>query len=756
MQKAPLQLYASALVFSPRKSQIREENFAHHPTWFKYGPDVEDHWGPALQTLESDFKVDLLTLSYDGKYLASAGLRTATISLWNTVTGTLHSKLEGHREGLRSIIFSRNGQLASISQSGEIRVWDPVTGASCHKVDAGFEISRSVIGEWPPAFAPDGTLAFSSQDWPGDTQVWTWIPNAGVLSVQMKIQSIVRGLAFLSNGDLALALSFDTRQASATTAPLKGEILIYNFENQAQRRISCARFSRASFSSSDQVVLALEDVHAKLVVYNLATGSCLSYDEYSIVLNYKYGITPNNLSFSGNRYIIYADDDGLVCYLDLQSRTNTIIGIWPGGISKTVTSSDSKLAFIGYCSKEIRLWDVASRSALRKDERAIVGASDRLNVPWNPSTRASSSRLNDDTYGFAAMVFSHDGRCFASVSFTGAIKIWDTTTWNEVRTVRETGQDFETVIFSTSGKYLAFGGRSTVEVWDPASGGLLIAFDQGDGDGREITAVMFSPNDEILVSGSSDGTVNFWDLKKWGLQRTLRLGNTLESMSFSKNGRRIACLTRHHNLVIQIWDAERYTCLQKISTNLQQSYIVNNISMSFSADESYIDTDLGRVQLQPSLNRLPSEVYTPDKRWHVDHDWLDYDGQKRVWLPSDYRPTCIARYDNILVMCHESGNLSYFEGNTQGSISAQAHETSIFETSKQSISEGTTYSSTSDQAHETTNLESDEMSFCEGSTHDSTLAQEHEATTHKNTKKRKGRACDSLHHWPKDKGKSKQ
>ena len=669
---------------------------AHHPTWFKYGPTIEDHWGPALQTLESDIEVDLVTFSYDGRYLASAALNATTILLWNTLTGTLRSKLEGHRGELRSIMFSRNGHLASISDSCEIRVWDPVTGAIFHKVDTGIEISCSVWVEWPAAFAPDGTLAFSSGDWLGDRRtdwrVWIWIPNAGVRSVQMKIQAIVRGLAFLSNGDLALALSFDTnKQDSATTAPLKGEILIYNLENQAQRRITCAGFSHASFSSSDQVALRLEGGHSGLVVYNLTTG-----------ITYKYDISLEHLSFSGNKYIIAADGEGSLYRFNLQSRTNNFIGTCRGYIVIIATSSDGKLAFIGQPSKAIRLWDSVPAPAFRDDDRAVIPASDRLSVMWNPSTRGSHFRPNDEGDRIEAMAFSHDGRCFASVSFFGTLKIWDTIT-NEARTLRSSGLRLETVTFSTSGRYLAFGGDSTVvEVCDSASGRLLAALD--DGEGRGITAVTFSPNDEILVSGSYDGIMRFWDSKTRGLQRTHRLDNPIKSISFSQNGRRIACLTKHRGLGIQIWDAEQYTCLQSIPINFEPNHNFGQISMSFSADESYLDTDLGLVQLQPSLNRLPSKVYMPDKRWQFEHNWLLYDGQRSLWLPPDYRPLCIARHDNLLVMSHQSGKMSFFEGNT----------------------------------------------------HDSTLDPEYEATTQKKTKKPKESARDTLRHWFKGKGRSKQ
>src|SRR2546430_2945375 len=52
IEKAPLQLYYSALIFSPKKSEIRRYFWDQAPGWVINLPIVEEHWNSSLQVLE--------------------------------------------------------------------------------------------------------------------------------------------------------------------------------------------------------------------------------------------------------------------------------------------------------------------------------------------------------------------------------------------------------------------------------------------------------------------------------------------------------------------------------------------------------------------------------------------------------------------------------------------------------------------------------------------------------------------------------
>ncbi|KAF9769283.1 hypothetical protein IL306_013312, partial [Fusarium sp. DS 682] len=108
---APLQLYASAIVFAPNQSIMRQTFKRYIPRWISLLPNVDSDWSAVLQTLEGHTDwVNSVAFSKDDMLIASGSL-DKTVKIWNVATGEEERTLEGHMDSVNSVVFSNDGKL---------------------------------------------------------------------------------------------------------------------------------------------------------------------------------------------------------------------------------------------------------------------------------------------------------------------------------------------------------------------------------------------------------------------------------------------------------------------------------------------------------------------------------------------------------------------------------------------------------------------------------------------------------------------
>src|SRR5689334_13266049 len=106
VENHPLQVYASALAFSPARSITRSLFKQEEGKWIVSMPIVEDNWNACQQILEGyQGSVQAIAVSPDSKWVASGSL-DETIKIWDTATGECTQPLR-HRSSVWSVAFSR-------------------------------------------------------------------------------------------------------------------------------------------------------------------------------------------------------------------------------------------------------------------------------------------------------------------------------------------------------------------------------------------------------------------------------------------------------------------------------------------------------------------------------------------------------------------------------------------------------------------------------------------------------------------------
>ncbi|ABA24807.1 WD-40 repeat-containing protein (plasmid) [Trichormus variabilis ATCC 29413] len=118
-----------------------------------------------------------------------------------------------------------------------------------------------------------------------------------------------------------------------------------------------------------------------------------------------------------------------------------------------------------------------------------------------------------------------------------------------VRTLSARSDSGYSVAYSPSsvGTILASAGAKSIKLWNPNTGKLLRTL-----SGQAFT-VGFSPDGQILASGSQDGSLNLWDVQTGKLIRTLQHSEPVLGVVFSPDGQTLVS-NLDLGSIIRLWN----------------------------------------------------------------------------------------------------------------------------------------------------------------------------------------------------------
>ncbi|KAF3315864.1 hypothetical protein TWF173_003061 [Orbilia oligospora] len=656
INRAPLQVYWSALLFAPKKSVLKsifDPRDKIPEVELTRASIVQEQWSAVLQTLEGHTdSVISLAFSANGGLLAS-GSCDCTIRIWDVATGALLHIFRGHKDAVRDVIFyTVDGDefVASASDDKTVKVWSVATGVLVQTL-----VYRGQIIVLASTKHGNTAVLASASD---DRQVRIWdVADDALVRVLEGHKGRVNTVAFSGDGKILASGSDDetVRIWDAITRMFLHKLEFNNFVERVTfstdisilaivvwggivgiadavtgvllrmlspdiRSIVGMRFS------TDQRKLVLVSDIGRIQALDMATGAVVEEYEGSTP-NYKF----SSVALSKNEKILALAEHGRLRIMEMRiesslsgSQRSGAAGVWGLAIS-----DDGKTLASVSKDKEVSVWDLATGD-LRRTMKISQGGSVRgIAVPSNGELVVVNLGASSSGYW---------------------IVVWNTITGDPLQTLQVGAKSTSYIVFSPNGEMIAsssWGGR--IRIWNTSTWELLHVFQEHRG---AVSHIAFAPDSKTLASASDDRTVGVWDLATRNLLQTLKgHSDWVRGAAFSGDGKLLASASRDHT--IQVWDVATWAPQQKFSTKFRPGLI------SFSKDNRYIITR----GINGEVFHLNTDEYLPGHQYQyepiiVSDQWVVRAGERLLYLEGDNKPWCEVVYGNTVVIGHESGGFS--------------------------------------------------------------------------------------------------
>jgi len=452
------------------------------------------------------------TLSQDGRLIVIGSC------VRDIATGGEIRCFEGHTGGIRSVAFSPDGQrVATASSDRTTRVWEIATGREVRRFLHPFLPSMLTDDVSEVAFSPDSRFLITNNI----KAVYLWDITTGreMWRIKPEGRQVIDRVVFSPTGRFVITawdyFASDVRLWDTATG------------KEVRRLINpVAKISvgRLAFSPDEQYVLTGSREDATVRLWEIATGREVQRFEHQADTIY-------DVAFS-------SDGRSVLTLTGAKAATPLTLHVWDaatgGPVRRLVTDYKCCQAF----------FVAAGRFVLGLEGKGLDAQ------VWDTTTGQHLPVPAPLSLPVDAMTFSPDNHWLILGSHDGELRLWDTTTG---RVVRSFANRSSSLAFAPDSHFLLTVGSLSLQdptkrqnnnfaqLWDVQTGQEVqrfIASRTNDlwsaiGPANEVWSIAFSPNGQLVATGSTDYTVRLWNVATGHELQRFSVGDLPFSIAFS-------------------------------------------------------------------------------------------------------------------------------------------------------------------------------------------------------------------------------
>ncbi|KAH7911672.1 hypothetical protein BJ138DRAFT_1149976 [Hygrophoropsis aurantiaca] len=609
ISQSALQIYHSALPFTPLLTQIRKTYHKELAGGIVVRQGLTDNWDTCVQTISVSSQIESIAFSPDGSLIASANRQSQKgVQLWNAITRANVADLIPPNCCSRpsvNVCFSPSGKYVAIGfENGAIACWNVLT-TQCLVYDEDLRRGEALF----LVFSPNSyLLAAACVD--GQIQLWD-MATSNHLDCKYLHQYHLGPVVFSSESRFLVA------------GGREGYIVVYNVDSRkVERKFEGTKGRVTSIAlSSDDMCIACGSHNGGVRVWDLETALCISEwfehrlrvhlvrftpDDERVISSsddtigsvdivkrtpFKHiwsqdlfetfrsersaHLHPAPPSFTSNMSSIVFSDRSLVFCVELDPFAPSVIPspafAEAGRIACSTISPDGDRIACGYTGldQKIRIWNPALRMKSWDEFLQHTEKKEHSGLKicgWEESPNQDRHLVR---YSSGEMLL-HDHNDDVIKAFPGNVSISASPDWT---------------VFAYNSPSTKFNCDSVVTIWDSKSG-----MSTSLSNASQVRAYAFSDDSTLLavhqfrrVDGTFTNGVVVWDIAT-GQQR-LNIPTGVSTFKFSPDTTTLAVGTRTG--VVQLWDIQKCHLREELRVTGDNTH-TGVESIAFSPDSSCI------------------------------------------------------------------------------------------------------------------------------------------------------------------------